>query len=279
MLTLACLRAELFKLRKRTVVWLIAAVWLALTVVFGYVLPYAGFTDTGGGRAASRALAGALPAHLVPTAIEGFPLFAGALALVLGALCAGGEYGWHTLQAVLTQGPGRLSVLAGKVAALLVTLLLFVLATFAVAAVAALLVAWATGRAASWPPATEIGRGVLGGWLIVGMWGVCGVCLALLVRGTATAIGLGLAWALALENLTRTFAPVVGAVDALQRWFPGTSAGSLAAALGVTPQDRPGGTPGITTAIGGGAAALVLAAYVLAFALLGAAVWTRRDVT
>jgi ABC-type lipoprotein export system ATPase subunit len=75
------------------------------------------------------------------------------------------------------------------------------------------------------------------------------------------------------------FGSIVDVVDVVQRSMPGTNAGALAAALGVPVQGQPGGTPGVTDAVGGTSAALVLAAYLVMFAAASAVLIRRRDVT
>jgi ABC-2 type transport system permease protein len=281
----ASFTAELFKLRKRSVFWLIAGIWMVMTLVFGYLFPYFSYNGTptgpsvGGRAAAEQVLAEALPASLTSSAIQGFPLFAGALALVIGVLCGGGEYGWQTMKMLFTQGPRRLSVLGGKLSALLLMMLLIVIATFIVDGAASWLVAAVESKPMDWPPIGQLARGVLAGWLIVGMWATCGMFLGIMVRGTALGVGLGLVWALAVENLMRIFAAIVGPIDFLQRYFPGTNAGALAGALGVTAQGQPGGTPGVTTVVSGTQSAVVLLVYVVVFAAISAIVLNRRDVT
>jgi ABC-2 type transport system permease protein len=282
----ASLTAELLKVGKRPATWLIAVAWLVLSLLFGYLFPYLSYRGAptgpaaGAGEAsAEEVLAEALPANLVPTAIQGFPVFAGALALLLGALSAGSEYGWGTWKTILAQGPGRRAVLAGKLAALGLVLLLVVLATFLVAASASWLIAAVESRPLRWPPLAELAQGLAAGWLVVGMWGWAGMFLGLLVRGTSLAIGLGLVWTLAVENLVRGFASLLAAIEVLQRWLPGTNAGSLAAAVGVPVQGAPGGTLGVTTTVDGTQATLVLAAYLVAFTAAAAVLLQRRDVT
>jgi ABC-2 type transport system permease protein len=275
--------AELLKLRKRPATWVIAAVWLTLSVVFGYAFPYLSYRGSfsgpvGSPQPAESVLAEALPENLVPSAIQGFPLFAGALALILGAVATGSEYGWGTLKTVLTQGPRRLAVFGGKALALGLVVLGVVLATFAVDAAASGVVASVTSRPMRWPPPTDLLQGVVGGWLIVGMWCCAGMFLGILARGTTVAIGVGLVWVLAVENLVRIFAAILDPLDVLQRWMPGTNAGALAAALGVPVQGQPGGTPGVTDVVGGMPAALVLVAYLVMFAA-ASAVLIHRDVT
>ena len=282
----ASFAAELLKVGRRPAMWLIAVVWLVLSLVFGYLFPYLSYrgAPTGpaagaGAASAEQVLAEALPANLVPTAIQGFPVFAGALALLLGVLSAGSEYGWGTWKTILAQGPGRLAVLAGKLGALGLVLLLVVLATFAVAAPASWLVAWVESQPLRWPPLAELAQGLAAGWLVVAMWGWAGMFLGILVRGTSLAIGLGLVWTLAVENLARGFASLLAAIDTLQRWLPGTNAGSLAAAVGVPVQGAPGGTPGVTATVDGTRATLVLATYLVAFTAVAAVLLQRRDVT
>ena len=85
-------------------------------------------------------------------------------------------------------------------------------------------------------------------------------------------------WALAVENLIRGFANVLGFLDAFQQGLPGTNAGSLVASLGAATLDQPGGTPGVTDVVGVPQAAIVLGAYVVVLALLGGFALRRQDV-
>lgn len=123
--------------------------------------------------------------------------------------------------------------------------------------------------------------GLAAGWLVVAMWGWAGMFLGILVRGTSLAIGLGLVWTLAVENLVRGFASLLAAIDTLQRWLPGTNAGSLVAAVGVPEQGASGGTPGVTATVDGTQATLLLAAYLVAFTVAAgsAAPAARRHLT
>jgi ABC-type transport system involved in multi-copper enzyme maturation permease subunit len=172
------------------------------------------------------------PGRLVPNTLGGFPVFAGAIALTMGALVAGSEYGWGTLKTILTQRPGRGSVLAGKLLAIVTAILVVVLGVFALNALWSWVIAATEDRPADWPSALELAKGIGAGWLVLGTWSLVGAVLGILFRSTSLAIGLGLVWALAVENLVRGFASVIGFLDALQRGLPGTNAGSLVASLG-----------------------------------------------
>lgn len=278
--------AELTKLGKRPAIWIVAAVWLTLSLVFGYVFPYLNYRGTPSGPSAGnqaeiseRVLSEALPAGLVSAAIQGFPMFAGALAMLVGVLATGSEYGWGTVKILLTSGPSRTSMLLGKLFALTAVMLLLVLATFTIDALASLLVASLTDRPVRWPPLGDLATGAGVGWLVVTMWCQAGAFLGTVVRGTALAAGIGLIWALAIENLLRTFGAIVDVVDVVQRFMPGTAAGALAAALDVGEQGEPGGTPGVTDVLSGGSAALVVTGYLVVFVTVSAILVHRRDVT
>jgi ABC-2 type transport system permease protein len=278
------LSAELLKLRKRPATWLVGAVFVTLGLVFAYLFPYLSYRS-GGARQGPVAGSGeellldALPANLVPSALGGWPLFGGALALVLGALITGSEYGWGTLKTVLAQRPGRLAVLGGKVTAAALVTAVMVMISLAADAVASWAIAAAENRAVDWPPLPDLAQGFAAGWLIVTMWCVAGMFLGTVLRGTALPVGIGLVWALVIEQLVRGFASTLDAIDVVQRWLPGTNAGALVAALGAPTQAQGRGTPGITDVVGGTHATLVVAGYLITLTAATAIVLRRRDVT
>ena len=90
------MRAELFKLRKRPAVWTLLAAAVVLNQIFGYVVPYTSYRsgdENGfiGDVPSSAILAGMMPDQINTNTLGAFPVFAGALALVLGALMSGGS--------------------------------------------------------------------------------------------------------------------------------------------------------------------------------------------
>ena len=201
-----------------------------LAQVFGYLIPYVGYRSGGGsgfaaGQTATQLLTDVLPGRLVPNTLGGFPVFAGAIALTMGALVAGSEYGWGTLKTILTQRPGRSAVLAGKLLAIVTAILVVVVGVFALNALWSWVIAATEDRAAEWPSALELAKGIGAGWLVLGTWSLVGAALGILFRSTSLAIGLGLVWALAVENLVRGFASVLGFLDALQKGAAGRTPG------------------------------------------------------
>src|SRR6266545_4341689 len=224
--------AEMIKLVKRPANWLLFAVAIVLGLLFTYVIPYAGYAAGTGGPTADRGLAALVPAQLVGNSIAGLPVFLGAIMVILGVLAVGGEYGWETWKTVLTQGPSRLAVYAGKLAALAVAALAVVVALFAVGTAASMLVAAVEDQPMALPPVGDLVVGLGAGWLIAAMWTAFGVLLAVLLRGVALALGLGLVWLLAVQNLLALLAaPLLDWVAQGQKGLPGPNAGALAAAL------------------------------------------------
>jgi hypothetical protein len=183
-------RAEMVKLAKRPAIWILAAVFLVLAQVFGYLFPYIAYRAGGGsgfgaGQTAAQLLADILPARLVPNTLSGFPMFAGAIALVIGGLVAGSEYGWGTLKTILTQRSGRLAVIGGKLLAIVVTTAALVVIVFALNAMWSWVIASVESRPADWPAIGDLARGVGAGCLIIGTWGLFGAALGILFRSTS----------------------------------------------------------------------------------------------
>lgn len=267
-------QAEIIKLVRRPAAWLLLAVALVLSLTFTYLIPYAGYAGGTGGVRSGRGLAALLPSELVGNSIAGLPVFLGAIMLILGVLTVGGEYGWATWKTVLTQGPSRSAVYAGKLLALAAATLAIVLNVFAAGAAASAIIASVEGASLTWPSATDLATGLGAGWLIAAVWAALGALLAVLLRGVALPIGLGLVWLLAVQNLLAVIAaPLLDWVAQAQKGLPGPNAGSLVAALGATSD-----TPGVEQLVGGGQAALVLAGYLAVFAVLAGAFLRRRDI-
>jgi ABC-type transport system involved in multi-copper enzyme maturation permease subunit len=276
-------RAELLKLRKRSAVWVLFGAGLVLSLIFGYLLPYLGYatgddnTQTDGVPRA-EILRGMLPERVIDNTIGGYPIFAGALALVLGAIVIGGEYTWGTLKTVLTQRPQRLTILGAQFLALGTMIALWVLGIFAACALCSVGVAAAENGSMSWPSVGDLLQGLVGGWLVLMMWCLAGAVLAVAFRNVALPIGLGVVWILGIETLLAgVVSSLLPSLDWLANALPGTNAGSLVFSVtGMAAADAP---PGVRDAVGGGRALLTLIAYCAAFAVLAAWTTRRRDVT
>ena len=199
------------------------------------------------GTSPEALLAGLLPANVPGTLVQGMPMFGGAIVMILGALAIGSGYAWGTWKTVLDPGAGP----AGRVRRHARR-------------------AGGDGRrdrgtdhrdrprrgARSSPP-SRAARPPLpaAGDLAAGdgrracscsaMWAAGGVLVGALAKGPALAAGLGLVWALVVENLLRGVSGLVDGMATLTDRLPGSAAGSLAGALGAAGENpRGGGTPG-----------------------------------
>jgi ABC-2 type transport system permease protein len=270
------LRAELLVLRKRASSWILLGIWVTLALVFAYVVPYAQYLN----RPSPDGLADVLPENLVGTLMGGFPFFGGVLALMLGVLTFGSEYGWGTLKTLFTQHPGRLHVFGAKLLALAATLVAFVLLVFALGALAGYAIAVREGAEVSWPSLWLLLRGLAAGWLILAVWAAFGVLLAVLFRGTALAVGVGILYALVIEGLLSALATQVSLLDPLVELFVRASGYSLVVGLGASAEDAGDRGPGSFSGpfVGGEQALVVLVAYLAIFVLVAGWRLRRRDV-
>jgi ABC-2 type transport system permease protein len=271
---------ELLVLRKRASTWILLGVWTLLGLLFSYLLPY--LTYRGGIEGPRQSpLDALLPDRLADNLLGGFPFFGGVFALMLGVLAIGSEYGWDTLKTVLIQRPGRMRVLGAKLAALGVGLVPFVIVIFMAGAVASSLIAGAEGATIVWPSTWELIQAVAAGWFVLATWAALGVLLAVVSRGTALAIGLGILYALVIEGLLSALAGEVGWLDALVEYFLRANAYSLVVAIGVPTTALADNGPGsfFGPFVGAGQAISVMAVYAIFFLVLSAILIRRRDVS
>jgi ABC-2 type transport system permease protein len=269
--------AELLLMRKRASTWVLLGIWAALALMFAYIVAYVTYLN-GTGRESLEVL---LPQSLVGTLLTGFPFFGGVLALMLGVLTFGSEYGWGTLKTVFTQRPGRVEVFGAKLVAVGVALVAFVLVVFALGALASVAIALREGADIAWPELGLVLRGFLVGWLLLAVWAGLGVLLAVLSRGTALATGIGILWALVVEGLLSALASQVGVLDRLVELFLRANAYSLAATVGVSREEVSDAGPGSFSGpfVDGGQALLVLGVYGVVFLAIAGWLLRRRDVT
>ena len=278
----ASFSAELIKLGKRPATWVLALIWLALVVLFGYVLTYLVFADMPQeamppGADQDAFLRVLFPENVLSNVLTGFSSTGGGpVALILGALAVGGEYGWGTLKTTLTQRPGRTGVLLGKVLMLGLALVGFVLLAFAAGAATSLVIARIEDVNVAWPPVGEILRAFGAGFLILAAWTAVGAALAVLFRATPFAIGLGLVYALLLEGLAGTLLAANRDYDAFRKFLLNENSNALIGSFGsASPEGF--GTP--ESIVDPTRAVLTLSAYTVAFVVLAALLLRGRDVT
>ncbi len=286
---LASFGAELLKIRKRPATWILALVWFILIVLFGYLFTYS-FAANPPDRPEDQPpqvqqqeeafneqiLNGLLPENLLENLFaNGVFSLGAAIVLILGAMAAGSEYSWGTMKTSLTQRPGRLGMLSGKALALALFIVLFVLLGLAAGAMSSYTVALLEDASINWPPLEELAKAAGVGVLTFGAWGFLGFALGMLFRGTALAIGLGLAWALAVENTIALLPIESDWWESFRRLTLGENTSSVGSIFG-----SPNSSFGIPeTLVEPERAAITLGLYVAVFAAVSLILLLRRDVT
>lgn len=274
-------RAETFRMRRWTAVWVLAAAWLLLDALFTFVfnwVSYASGSTNFSNQGESRAdlLASILPSALAENLPQGMPLFGGALMMVLGAIIAGSGYGWGTWKTVFTQGPSRASTVLGSLLATMTAVAVLLVVTIGLDVAFSLVIAGSESQAVHWPSAAAMAKSILAALMVMEMWALAGYALGTIARNPAVSIGLGLVWNMVIENLLRGVGNSLHAVAVLTHFLPGTSAGSLVGQLaGIDPVNA---TPGVFDTLGTARAIVTVAIYLVAFPVIAGWVLRRRDV-
>lgn len=277
---------ELFKTARRPAVWVCVIALLAVAVTIGYFIPWLVYSHPPPGASQGLPKGTTLadfkvtlyPLNFVRQTLQQWGVLGGVFALILGVLLQGSEYGWATIKTLYTQRDGRLVMLAGKLGALAVVILVLVIALFAVDAAASSAVAVIDGKSLSYPDVETMIRGLAAIYLIYGFWALFGFALATLFKQSAMAIGLGLAYALVIEGIIFGVIGALGGdwVKKVQEWFPIANTGYLTDSFG---QARIRDLPTTQPYADATHAVAVLFFYVIAFVAISAYTLKRRDVT
>jgi ABC-2 type transport system permease protein len=274
-------RAELLRLRKWPAVWITLGTWLALSLMFGYLFNYLSYATgdnsfSNEGATKATLLAEMLPANAPNVFLQGMPMFGGALMLVLGAIVAGNGYGWGTWKTVFSLGAHRSGAILGSLGALTVFVVATLVTSFAFDLGLSLLVATTESQDIVMPSFGSVAEAAGAGFLVLEMWALIGFALGTVARGPALSVGLGLVWALVVENLLRGVGALLSWVDSLTAVLPGTAGGSLIGSIvGVDGTDP---APGILDTVSGPQAAITVACYIVLAAVVSIVVVRRRDV-
>lgn len=276
-LVIGSYRAEWLKLIRRPAIWVLGILLCFGILTIGYILlgaaivilersaPDANQAIPGGASQTLRE--GLLPGVMVSQVIPLLSTFGGPIGLILGALTIGGEYSWGTLKTILTQRPGRLTLIGGKLLALAPLLLIFSAGALLLGLIGSLIAAALQGASLALPSALELLKGLLVGWLILAVWTMFGIAITTVLRSSALAIGLGLIYTLVLEPLTQPIAVFVEQVERVRKILLGANASALSSYFSgggsTIPPER---------------ATLILIVYLAIFTAITALVIRLRDV-
>ncbi|NEA36004.1 ABC transporter permease subunit [Streptomyces sp. SID13031] len=266
-------------MRKRSAPLIVGITWILMVVGFAFVVPYIIYSVLDPSDASRGELLDILlPNAVAATSLSSYPLFGGAIMLILGVLVTGSEYRWGTWTARLSQGPGRVQVLLAKlvVGAIATTVIAFAAAVAAVAASA--VIGALEGRSADWPSIGALAGSLGAAALISAAWMSVGAALGVIFRGTTVALAVGLLWTLGLENALSGLAGILPGIEPVRTVLLGSASGSLVAGMGA-PTQSDGGTPGVVDYLSTPAACFVLVAYIVVSTTAAAVLIRRRDIT
>ena len=274
-------RAEMLKLRKRWAIYILAVIFVLIVVLLNYVLTYIilknpqpGVTvSRTGGPSTADQLRSLYPQNFHRIALSSVTSLGSAIAIILGVLVVGSEYGWGTLKTIFTQRPSRLTVFTGQFLALGVVTLIFTLILMASAAASSMALGMLDGQSTQWPDPIVIVGAAGAIWLILVMWTLFGVMLAVLCKQAALAMGIGLVYGFVVEGLIFGLFGGNQSLQQLEKFFPGANATGLADAFGQTVSSRApqAALMGTTEAL------LVLVAFGVAFLVISGVLTSRRD--
>lgn len=260
-MTWAAFASEWTKLRRWTLLLSTFTGLAAAASVFVILLfTQAPATGHGGGLPSLQQLA--RPDGLI-VGVTRATMLLGIVAFGIAAAQTASEYSLGTLRQLLVRQPRRLTLLAGKMTAVIT----FLLAALCFAAVAAFAVAVIAAHArhvptSAWFSSTGLGdlfRALGDIALAVTGFSILGLVIGQFLRSAVFAVILGIAWIIAMENIITRIVPGTA------KWLPGTALDTIAS----------GGGEGISYTHG-----LTVAAVYLVIATTATAVtFTRRDVT
>jgi ABC-type transport system involved in multi-copper enzyme maturation permease subunit len=282
---LGAIAGESLKMVRRPAIYVLGAIMLVILVVLFYLLPYLVLSHPPPG---TRLPAGVTPAELkkafypvnmVREALSNASVLGGVLALILGVLAVGSEYGWGTLKTILTLRPDRLEVFLAKVVAVAATLAVFAILNLVTAALISVVLGLVDGQSLAFPDFLQIVAGFGTTWLIWNWYAAFGGVLAYSFRQSALAIGIGLAYLLVVETLVFNVLGQVGGtlLQTIEKLLPGPNASALIQSFGsATPAASQGTPPPIA---GAWQATLAVLLYLLAALAASAILLRSRDVT
>lgn len=277
---LASFLAELLKLKERPAVWVLLLLFVTIFILFSYLFIYvlvmiAPEDAASPPESPDPLLQGILPENVTYTILDPFDNSGAAIALILGALAIGSEYGWDTLKTVLTLPQSKPGFLSSKLLALLTVAGVFTTVVFAVGFLSSYAAASLEGAAVEWPATWRLVRAAGAGLLILAVFIALGFFLAVLFKGTALATGIGLIYVLFLEN---SFVGLQSQSDTLQRisqFLPTKNATDLTRSFsGEIPRE----VVSQLEIIEPSRAALVLCVYLVVFVGLSFLIFHIRDV-
>jgi ABC-type transport system involved in multi-copper enzyme maturation permease subunit len=268
----ALIDMELFKLRKRPMTWISAALLLAsvsVFVVLGYVLARA--DDVVGD------LEGFLLPNIIPNLFDIISAFGAMLVVVLAASSIGSEFSWGTIRAMVGSGVPRTKLLVAKLLAIVEVIVLLTVAALLTGVITSFGITVAGGHNISFgwingSILSDVGVMFLMTVVSLFVYAVIGFAVATVTRSLAAGIAVGIGITIAEAILSTVLSAVGGIGETLAKALFSTNLNTLAAWNTFESVQLPDEAPGTTQAL------LVLTGYTIILLVVAFGVFRTRDI-
>lgn len=263
------IRSELIKVRTTSVVWWLLALLIPYTALNAFI-QFAQFEyqPRSGPNGNSS-----LPLLDSPEAIRSVlsgALSAKTMVLLLGILLVTTEFRHMTVTPTFLSAPRRSEVVGAKLIASLPLGIIFAVVAIGVDIVTGF-ICYAFTPTSFTLNVPKVGQALLGIFVVIVVYTIIGIGLGTLIKNQIFAIIVALGWSLAVEKIGTGLLSLWSHGQDIYKFFPGNAATSVTGQyLGG------GGNNGLLSTWQG---LLVLIAYGIIFAALGAVITLRRDIT
>lgn len=267
--------AELFGVRRRRSLQLVALVWILQIVLFAYIANYAVaqfVTDLGGQE--REAIARSLRLDQAASSVVGsLPIYGGPVMLMIGALVGGGDDRVGLRRTVLARFADRRGHLLGKVVTLVIVTGLLMAASVVIASVCSLIVCTMGNLPLGGFDALATLQGFCASWLIAFTWATFGLGLVVVTRSLLSTALIGLMWGMLVEQGIHALAGSLTVLAPVRGVLLTGASGALAAWVGV-----PTGAPTAPPDMAGPVAVASLLGWIIVWLVAAFTAVSVRDV-
>lgn len=209
------LTAELFKLKRLRITWILLAVMAVIEILMIAGMSYWAMTSPDAAKIPPEerekiAMATSFPAS-IPSTLSFVATLGPLFAVILAARLGGDEYPWGTAKQLVSMGLDRRKYVAAKLAAVVLAPLVLLAGAVVAGTLISLVVTLVLGRPLALNIVTasffgEIVRGAGIAWLSLGFYSVLTLLLAIATRSASTATAIGILLFFLEGNLVGFFA-------------------------------------------------------------------------
>ncbi|HSW57573.1 MAG TPA: ABC transporter permease subunit [Dehalococcoidales bacterium] len=278
------LHAELFKLRKRGMTWIVLFVTMGIIVIINlllYAISRIALSNPGSGGMSRMVNILDISAS-IPFSLSMLSSFGAVMAVILIASTVGNEYNWRTLRIALISGKGRVQLLAAKIISVAVVVIILVAVSLAVGFIMSIITnAWAGNSldfsfftaSYGWSQFLQFWRTLF----IILPFMMMGLLFAVIGRSAMPGIAVGVGILFLEPILTPLMRAAGGWVAEIPSYLFSANVNAINALSNLPRVFRFGG--GSQQAPSTIEAYLVLGAYVVVFTAVAFYLFRKRDVT